>query len=366
MLISNSMKKTRFVLDQFRAVASFLKNYRWLEEISKKSLLADRKLFSSSCLICGNKKVSLLAKIPLGIPGYQNHSFLYFNKNVISKDLLYKKAISDLGLGFFLSVPFFFCNNCKNASLGITLKDDHLLQYYSSFYERKNPSCSKRRITKELHGKFVSSLFHRKSTILEIGSAEGYSAAYLIKAGHEVYAYEPSSINAALKETRNLKFVRDIKGDIGVLFDAVYMHHVLEHISNPIAYLKKLHAMLKKDGIICIQVPDLSLQVGILEKNIRRYAHSFFNHPVISYKDVSYNFNTKDAYNWFDAFLNDHVSAFSPEGISFVLKSSGYAVENVIQSTKEKIKLDLKKYSWAIDEATGNTPNGLTIVGRKL
>jgi SAM-dependent methyltransferase len=40
-------------------------------------------------------------------------------------------------------------------------------------------------------------------------------------------------------------------------FDAITMLHVLEHIPNPIAALKKAHEWLKDDGILYIEVPNM-------------------------------------------------------------------------------------------------------------
>ena len=47
-------------------------------------------------------------------------------------------------------------------------------------------------------------------------------------------------------------------GDIQDRFDLIVMIHALEHIPDPVAFLSLLHTMLKPDGLLLVQVPDLS------------------------------------------------------------------------------------------------------------
>lgn len=367
-MLKGITSKIKIINKQLEAVFAIVKHYKLLKRLSSLSLLSDKILLVSNCKVCGNDNISLFVSIPLGIPGFQNHFLLYFNKSTIEGEkLLYRREIVDKALGFFLSVPWYFCGHCKNATLGINIDEEHLLNYYSNYYKRKNPSDNKRRATKELHGKFLNSLLNRRSKILEIGAAEGFTAEYLANEGHLVYVYEPSNFQATLKDKVNLKFINNLENDLNVSFDAIYMHHTLEHIYNPVNYLNKLNSILKMCGTIFIQVPDLSLQVGVLRQIIKKhtYIHTLFGYP-LNVENVAYNFNVKNNYNYFDALLNDHITAFTPEGLRFVLESSGYTIEKIIQSTSDKITVNNEKYSWPVDETTGNTPNGLTIVAKKL
>lgn len=81
---------------------------------------------------------------------------------------------------------------------------------------------------------------------------------------------------------------------------------------------------------------------------------------------IKYEFSKEGQYPWFDALANDHVSAFTPEGLTYILKEAGVHVEEIIRSTPEKIVYKPDKYAWPVDEITGNTPNGITVTARRM
>ncbi len=55
---------------------------------------------------------------------------------------------------------------------------------------------------------------------------------------------------------------------------------------------------------------------------------------VLTLDGITYNFSEKKQYPWFDAFANDHISAFTPEGIKYILEESDLHIVDIIQSTK--------------------------------
>ena len=371
-MLSNIARKIKAVIisifnNIYNVILAF-KNYSEIKNLSQLSVLSpeNKKNYSvSRCSICQSENIHLFARLPLGIPGNQNHSLLYFDYGNIDTDLLLKKKnIIDKTLGLFLLIPWNFCNRCKNASIGISLSNKHLLEYYSKYYFRKWGSEPNRRNTKELHGKYLSSLLAKKSKILEIGAAEGFAAEYLADQGHEVVVFEPSKFKKILMQKPNLKYLNKIDMVEG-FFDAIYLHHVLEHIPNPIGYLKRLSAFLR-DGLLLIQVPDLSLQINFLKIMMKNNIYSFFNHFYFSLDNIAYKFSTEKQYSWFDALANDHISAFTPEGINYVLENSGFYIVEMIRSTPERISSNQLKYAWPVDEITGNTPHGITVIARRV
>jgi 2-polyprenyl-3-methyl-5-hydroxy-6-metoxy-1,4-benzoquinol methylase len=40
-------------------------------------------------------------------------------------------------------------------------------------------------------------------------------------------------------------------------FDAVFMHHVLEHLKSPVTYLQTIHRLLKVDGVLFLALPNI-------------------------------------------------------------------------------------------------------------
>lgn len=362
-------KKIKTVLDGILNLILNIKNYNEIKRISWLSVLSLGNIKQYSifrCPICKGEDINLFVKLPLGAPGNQKHSLLYFDYKKIDMCLLKDgKDILDSTLGFFLLIPWNFCNDCKNASIGVSFSNEHLLEYYSKYYLRKGGDEPNRRSTKELHGKYLSSLLGKNSKILEIGAAEGFTAEYLADQGHEVFVYDPCSLKQKLKQVSSLKYLDNIDVE-GMSFDAIYLHHVLEHIFDPISHVKILCRLLKEDGLLMLQVPDVSLQFGILKKLLKREIYAFFNPPYFSLNGIAYEFSGENAYHWFDALANDHVCAFTPEGLTYVLKRSGMQIIEIIRSTEERIISDSRKYSWPVDEITGNTPNSITVLAKRM
>jgi hypothetical protein len=128
-----------------------------------------------------------------------------------------------------------------------------------------------------------------------------------------------------------------------------------------------LHRLLKAGGVLFVQVPDLSTQAGLYHRRARRSVYSVFNGPVTFREGIDYDFwPAQGCYNWLEALLNDHVSAFTPEGLTYLAEHGGFRVEKLVQSTADRITRDPRKYSWPVDVSTGNTPNSLSLVARSM
>ena len=81
---------------------------------------------------------------------------------------------------------------------------------------------------------------------------------------------------------------------------------------------------------------------------------------------VEYDFwGKKNAVDWIEALLNDHVSAFTPAGLTYVIEESGFTVERISQSTADTVTYNPGQFSWPVDVATGNTPNSISLIARK-
>ncbi len=368
-MLSRIKRKIKTALYDIYRVILTLKDYKEIKEISQLSVLSKETMknyLAKRCPICQSEDIHSFVKLPLGAPGDQNHSLLYFDYKKVDMDaLLKRKDILDGTLGFFLSVPWNFCNKCKNASIGVSFSEEHLLEYYFKYYYRKYGNQPNRRSTKELHGKYLSSFLRETSKVLEIGAAEGFTAEYLAREGHEVFVFEPSGeFKGKLGRSYNLKCIDNINTGENV-FDAIYLHHVLEHIPDPIGYIRTLSVLLKSDGILFIQVPDLTSQLEILRKSMKGNIFAIFNPPYYFFDNIKYELSKEKSFAWFDALANDHISAFTPKGIQYILNESNIDAIEIIRSTPDRVIFNPAKYAWPVDEITGNTPNGMTVLARK-
>jgi len=323
---------------------------------------------NENCPICNDSKVETLIKMPIGYPIRQNHTLLYYDYAAVDIESILKfRFVLDRTAGFFLSVPWNFCPKCKNASLGVTFSDENLKRYFSNYFVRLAKSNERRKNVKEKHAMYIDTFLKEKSNILEVGSAEGYAANYLARKGHTVWVNEASyQFHNILIRENHLHFVDNISTLKKNFFDCIYLHHVFEHISRPLEYLKNLFNLLKPRGFLFIQVPDLSLQLGLYPLSLRWSIYSRFNPHILNLeigKIITYS--AFRSYYWLDALNNDHISAYTPEGLTHLLRIIGFEIKLVCQTTKDRLKFNSKRFAWPVDIENGNTPNGLTVIAKR-
>lgn len=97
------------------------------------------------------------------------------------------------------------------------------------------------------------------STALEIGPSNGrmtkflkdeFSTLHILEAAKDLLDKIPNFENVVKFNDLIENFNSDIK------YDTIIMSHVLEHISDPILVLKKIHSLLKSNGVFLITVPN--------------------------------------------------------------------------------------------------------------
>jgi 2-polyprenyl-3-methyl-5-hydroxy-6-metoxy-1,4-benzoquinol methylase len=100
-----------------------------------------------------------------------------------------------------------------------------------------------------------------KMRVLDVGSGGGEFAYLLASLGHVVHGVEPNEGYANYSsEQYGLDIDVGFIGDVslpGEGFDLVTIWHVLEHTEDPGSVLRKLHAALRPDGVLVIEVPNI-------------------------------------------------------------------------------------------------------------
>lgn len=134
-----------------------------------------------------------------------------------------------------------------------------------------------------------------RGSVLEIGSGTGEFLRLLTRRGWNATGIEPSPE----LRTRSLQLGLEVEGGFfsaaalrGRTFDLTCLFHVLEHVHDPLSFLKDVRASLKPGGRLFIEVPDL----------LRPYG---------SYDDF---------------FQNAHLYYFSPATLTAFLQKTGFAV----------------------------------------
>jgi len=108
------------------------------------------------------------------------------------------------------------------------------------------------------------------STIIEIGCGPG---SFLAKAKPYLQRTCGTEYNKAALEAARRKGleVYGLEYDISSLtssFDAVFSFHVLEHVSDPLSFIKEISSLAKPNGKICISVPNQDGPIKNIENSI--------------------------------------------------------------------------------------------------
>lgn len=150
------------------------------------------------------------------------------------------------------------CNNCRLVCLNPRPKE--IIQYYPE--RSKSIVKDSFLFLKPNRAKIIKNL-KKEGRILDIGCGEGGFLFDIHKEGWEVYGNDISktacdfarkklgSENIYHDDLLSLNFSRNF-------FDIVTMWHTLEHIKKPRATLKKVHGLLKDDGILIVECPNFS------------------------------------------------------------------------------------------------------------
>jgi len=163
------------------------------------------------------------------------------------------------------------CSDCGLAYLNPRPDKEEIKKYYEGYHSRADAKFADIEQTEiwgipwreAMRRKAMPILKHKTSgKILDIGCGDGSLLKYLKESGWETYGVE-------FQESASL-YARDVLGiDVfaGRLedsdypeesFDVISLIHVLEHLPDPSSILKKVRSLLKKDGILLIEVPNFN------------------------------------------------------------------------------------------------------------
>ncbi len=105
----------------------------------------------------------------------------------------------------------------------------------------------------------IAKQFIKKSgKVLDIGASTGVMLDIFKENGFETWGVEPSvsALRATEKKHKIFKTYFEKAKLPKNYFDVVIMNHTLEHLDDPILVLKKINSILKKNGILLVDVPN--------------------------------------------------------------------------------------------------------------
>jgi 2-polyprenyl-3-methyl-5-hydroxy-6-metoxy-1,4-benzoquinol methylase len=160
-------------------------------------------------------------------------------------------------------IPYYKCRDCSfifsraenNPNLTNAI-EDYEPAYMDYFSEKPHDKRNHEWIIKIL----AKHKALRASRILDIGCGSGKFVQYLEEKGYEVFGLEPSK---ALFDTFlhadhffNLTASQYLKQSPSDKFDIIIISDVLEHVDDPLSFLRDVRSMMSPDGILFISTPD--------------------------------------------------------------------------------------------------------------
>lgn len=194
----------------------------------------------------------------------------------------------------FIQLKGFICktNNflCKKCGLVFLPRDsEKIYEYYKKdgyFKKSLNVACKKQLISKsflikEAEGRVKNALGILSadiggSRVLDVGCGYG-EILYVLK---NKYNCKVSGVEASSETAKHGSGVFSIQIQVGVLEelalegkpDIIWCSHVLEHVGDPGAFLRKTKTLLDKDGLLYLEVPNILRPTGGFALDMFLYA----------------------------------------------------------------------------------------------
>lgn len=174
----------------------------------------------------------------------------------------------------------------KNNKNGLVYTSNFKSPNYSKYHRDETYNEEKKHFNNIFSKRFfLIKKFKKNGRILDIGSSTGNLLEIFLDDQWECWGVEPSeSYKLQNKKIHaiNMNFEKAKLNEN--YFDVVIMNHTLEHVANPDLVIKKIYKILKKDGIIFIDVPNFGSLSSIILKE---------NWPFLLPHEHSYHFTKK-------------------------------------------------------------------------
>ena len=173
------------------------------------------------------------------------------------------------------------CNFCKFIHIYPIPSDSTLSKLYiNDYYKTTKPQYIKKNETEIEYWNILfdekletleQHLQSRTKKILDIGCGPGFFLRRAKKNGWQILGIEPSNLAATYAQRQGIPVIIDFFQNINLKnlgkFNAIHMFDVLEHTSNPIEILQNCYSLLKKGGIIVVEIPN---DFNILQKTVQK------------------------------------------------------------------------------------------------
>lgn len=248
---------------------------------------------------------------------------------------------------------FFHCHACDVYYQYPRLNPDEEAQFYTKEFEKfmetragksggwqkANNHISVNEETRRRRMKYLEPYLRKKLNILEVGCSSGFMLYPLGEMGHHCVGVEPSGVFSDFVKSKNLTVHNSmeqlIENSPESKFDLIMHFFVLEHISEPLKFLSNQLNLLKPNGKIIFEIP-----------NVADPLYSIYDIPAFE------RFYWSMAHPWY----------FSQKSLKYLLNKLGHSFEIQLDQ-----RYDLSNHiTWAKDGCPGGMGKFSELLGKEL
>jgi SAM-dependent methyltransferase len=172
------------------------------------------------------------------------------------------------------SRAFFHCSSCDVRYQFPGLTPDEEARFYAAEFEdfmasrsgesggwlKAEKHLKANELTRLRRMRYLAPYLRDDIEILEVGCSSGFMLYPLTESGHRCTGIEPSGVFSEFVRGRGLSVYRSLaelrRSAPKAKFDLILHFFVLEHIADPVAFLKEQLALLRPGGRIIFEIPN--------------------------------------------------------------------------------------------------------------
>ena len=187
------------------------------------------------------------------------------------------------GKEFLHDINVYLCKDCHVVQ---TQHDVEVNKYYLDYqYSVAHSNIANKfmyLLAKNIKKKYFKNI--EKTSILEIGSGDGKQLSEFKKLGFEVLGYEPSKTLSNIANKNKIKTINSLftKDSLTLFkkqnkfFDVILLTYTFDHLPNPGEFLNISKKLLKKNGVLVVEVHDLDKISNNSEFCLFEHEHSIY------------------------------------------------------------------------------------------
>lgn len=247
--------------------------------------------------------------------------------------------------------------SCKKCGLVKTLQNKSL--NYSNYHRDTDYDKFESHFKNIFRKRFnLVNKYKKGKRVCDIGASTGTMLDVFLENNWETWGVEPSA-SAHIAKKKGHKVLKNTLEKAMLpsnYFDAVVLNHTLEHVENPVEVLKKVSEILKKGGVVLVDVPNFDS----LSSNIRKG-----NWPFLLPNEHTYQFTPESLKKVFEKARLSVIHQESRSGIFEFANPLAEIFESLI-TLKKRFFVNLIELPSAVISTALNKGNSMTMMGKKI